>query len=85
MNLYKLENGQPVQYNGESIKLYIANPTEEQLMFVGYKKLIESEIPEYDEETQTLEVVYEEIKDSIIKRYVVIDKESDEQFNGVEI
>ena len=78
MNLYKLENGQPVQYNGESIKLYIANPTEEQLKFVGYKEMIEDEVPEYNEETQYIEEVYTETEAEIRKSYVIKDFEVNE-------
>lgn len=78
MNLYKLENGQPVQYNGESIKLYIANPTEEQLRFVGYKEMVEDEVPNYDEETQYIEEVYTETETEICKSFVIKDIETTE-------
>ena len=73
MNLYKLENGRLIQYNGESIKLYIANPTEEQLRFVGYKEMVEDEVPSYDEETQYVEEIYTETETEIYKSYVIKD------------
>ena len=73
MKLYKLENGQPVAYNGKPIKLHISNPTEEQLKFAGYKEMVEDEVPTYDEETQYLQEVYTETETEIIRNYEVIE------------
>lgn len=75
MKLYKLENGQPVQYNGKPIKLHISNPTEEQLKFAGYKEMVEDEVPIYNEETQYVEEVFTETETEIRKSYIVKDFE----------
>lgn len=78
MKLYKLENGQPIAYNGKPIKLHISNPTEEQLKFAGYKEIVEDEVPSYDEETQYIEEVYTETETEIRKSYVIKDFEVNE-------
>ena len=77
MKLFKLENGRPVAYNGKPIRLYIANPTDEQLKFAGYKPVVEDEIPVFNEETQYLQEVYTETETEIIKSYVVKEIESE--------
>ena len=75
MKLYKLENGQPIAYNGKPIKLHISNPTDEQLKFAGYKEMVEDEIPTYDEETQYIEEVFTETETEIRKSFIVRDIE----------
>lgn len=77
MKLYKLENGQPIAYNGKPIKLHISNPTEEQLKFAGYKPVVEDEVPVFNEEIQYLQEVYSETDTEIRKSYVV--KESEDK------
>ena len=51
------------------------NPTEETLKKVGYKPLVEAEMPEYDVEKQYLVKKYEDGEDSITERYEVCDIE----------
>lgn len=77
MKLYKLENGQPIAYNGKPIKLHISNPTEEQLKFAGYKEMVEDEVPIYDEETQYIEEVFTETETEISKSFIIKDIESE--------
>ena len=48
------------------------NPTEETLRKAGYKNLVESETPEFDEETQYLETKYKD-GEVITVIYEVID------------
>ena len=48
------------------------NPTEETLRKAGYKNLVESEMPEYDEEKQYLETKYKD-GEVITVIYEVID------------
>ena len=79
MKLYKLENGQPIAYNGKPIKLHISNPTEEQLKFAGYKEMVEDEVPIYNEETQYIEEVFTETEAEIRKSYIVKDIESEDE------
>ena len=79
MKLYKLENGQPIAYNGKPIKLHISNPTEEQLKFAGYKEMVEDEVPTYDEETQYIEEVFTETETEIRKSFIIKDIESEDE------
>lgn len=79
MKLYKLENGQPIAYNGKPIKLHISNPTEEQLKFAGYKEMVEDEVPTYDEETQYIEEVFTETETEISKSFIIKDIESEDE------
>ena len=51
-----------IVYDG---KIY-TNPTEETLRLAGYKELVESEKPEYNPETQYLEVSYRDGTDITI-------------------
>ena len=64
---YLFINEQCVEpYNGEILKRYvgnklvkaISNPTNEDLKEFGYKQLIENKAPEFDAETQTLNIKY---------------------------
>lgn len=48
------------------------NPTPETLKKVGYKPLVEAEMPEYDAEKQYLVKKYVEGEDSITERYEVL-------------
>lgn len=53
------------------------NPTEETLRKAGYKNLVESEMPEYDEEKQYLETKYKD-GEVITVIYEVIDIPTEE-------
>lgn len=70
---YKVENGQLIKAPEKSLKVFIANPTEEQYKFFGYTdEIIEDEMPEIDE-GQFVEEYYEQIDGVIYKHYKVID------------
>lgn len=69
------------KYNGEVLKRYIggtlvkaiSNPTEEHLKEFGYKPLNDTvEVPEYDPDTQYLEIRYTDTEDKIIPKYEVV-------------
>ena len=76
-------------YNGEILKRYvgnklvkaISNPTDEDLKEFGYMELVNSEVPEYDEETQYLEYSYYVENDKIHEKYEVKDIIVDEYIN----
>ena len=81
------------KYNGEILKRYvgnklvkvISNPTDEDLKEFGYKELIESETPEFNSETQTLNIKYKYTDTQIIKIYEVMNITNDEEINsGIE-
>lgn len=53
--------------------LSISNPTPERLEYEGYRKVIETEPPEYDTETQRIESHYIENENNITQVWEVID------------
>jgi hypothetical protein len=55
----------------------IINPTDEMYEKHGYKKLVEDEAPQL-EENQTLQVYYEETETEIIKIYKVVEVEDED-------
>lgn len=75
------------KYNGEVLKRFIgktlvqsiSNPTEAHLKEFGYKPLDDTaEIPEYDSDTQCLEIKYTNTGDCIVKRYEIEDITNEE-------
>lgn len=76
--LGRIINNKFVKYDGKPVSIYIANPTEEQLKLLGYKPLIEDEIPTYDEVNQYLVEKYTEYADLISKSFEIVDVESEE-------
>jgi len=66
---YKVENGMLIESPEKSLKVFIANPTDEQYRFFGYTdKLVEDERPE-DEENFITEEWYEQDDNTIYKHY----------------
>ncbi len=79
MSIYgKLENGRFIKAKHFIIdeNATIINPTDEMYEKQGYKKLIESEMPEL-EENQSFEISYEETETEIIKTYKVVEINED--------
>lgn len=76
--LGRIINEKFVKYDDKPVSVYIANPTEEQLKLLGYKPLIEEEIPTYDEANQYLVEKYTETAESIKKGFEIVDVESEE-------
>jgi len=68
----KLVNGRfvKVKHFIQTEKETILNPTDEMYEKYGYKKLREDEMPELSE-GQTIEVLYEETDNEILKKYRV--------------
>ena len=70
---YKVENGQLIKAPEKSLKIFIANPTEEQYKFFGYtNQIMEDELP-IIKENQYLEEYYEQIDNIIYKHYRIHD------------
>lgn len=70
---YKVENGRLVEAPKKSLKVFIANPTDEQYKFFGYTDtIIEDEMPEITE-NQYIEEYYEQIDGVIYKHYRIIE------------
>ena len=73
MSFYKVENRQLVKAPEKSLKIFIANPTEEQYKFFGYtNEIVEDERPE-EQENKFIEEYYEQIDGVIYKRYRYIE------------
>lgn len=70
---YKVENGQLIKAPEKSLKIFIANPTDEQYKFFGYTdSIIEDEIPMV-KEGQFVEEYFEQKDGVIYKHYNVVD------------
>lgn len=75
MSFYKVENEQLIKAPQKSLKVFIANPTDEQYKFFGYTdKIVEDERPA-EQEGKYIEEYYEQIDGAIYKHYNVIDIE----------
>lgn len=70
---YKVENQKLIKAPEKSLKIFIANPTEEQYRFFGYTEtIVEEERPE-EQEDNFIEEYYEQIDGVIYKRYRYIE------------
>ena len=58
--------------------LQISYPSAEVLLMAGIKHLVESPVPEYDEETQYIEPYYEDGETEITKKWNVYDIPTEE-------
>ena len=65
-------NGQ-IQVAPKVLRIVVSNPTPERLEYEGYKKVIETEPPEYNPEAQRIESHYVEDGDYIRQVWDVID------------
>lgn len=73
MNYFKVENEQLIKAPEKSLKIFIANPTEEQYKFFGYTdKIIEDERPE-EQEGEFIEEYFEQSEGVIYKHYRIVD------------
>lgn len=70
---YKVENGQLIKAPEKSLKVFIANPTDEQYRLFGYTdEIIEDERPE-EQEGKIVQEYYEQIDGVIYKHYRLVD------------
>lgn len=70
---YKVENEQLIKAPEKSLKIFIANPTEEQYRLFGYtNEIVEDEMPE-EQEGKCIVGYYEQIDGVIYKHYRVVD------------
>ncbi len=83
--LGKLINGELVTPSDkEREKIVITSPTEAILKYIrGYKDVTEQEQPEYDPETQYLDVIYTETDTAISVSYEVKEMEVQTDENGI--
>lgn len=70
---YKVENGMLIEAPQKALKVFIANPTEEQYKFFGYTNEIIEDEPLEDIEGKCIEEYYEQDGNAIYKRYRYID------------
>ena len=70
---YKVENGQLVKAPEKSLKVFIANPTDEQYRLFGYTdEIVEDETP-VEQEGKIIEEYYEQKDGVVYKHYRVVD------------
>ena len=70
---YKVENGQLIKAPEKSLKVFIANPTDEQYRLFGYTdEIIEDTMPE-EQEGKIVQEYYEQIDGVIYKHYKIVD------------
>ena len=70
---YKVENEQLIKAPEKSLKIFIANPTEEQYRFFGYtNEIVEDERPE-EQEGKYIEEYFEQKDGVIYKHYRLVD------------
>ena len=83
--LGKLINGNLVTPSDkEKEKIIVTSPTDEMLKFIrGYKDVTEAEPPEYDPETQYLDMTYSETDTGITVSYEVKEMEVQTDENGI--
>ena len=67
---YRVENENLIQAPEKNLRLFIANPTDEQYRFLGYTDNIVETLPEIEEGSeQDYEIYYEQVDGVIYKRY----------------
>ena len=67
----------------EKEKIVITNPTDKILKFIrGYKDVTETEPPEYDPETQYLDMIYTETDTGITVSYEVKENTPPEEYSA---
>lgn len=72
---YKVENEQLIKAPEKSLKVFIANPTDEQYRLFGYTdEIIEDTMPE-EQEGKIVQEYYEQIDGVIYKHYRIVDIE----------
>lgn len=70
---YKVENGQLIKAPEKSLKIFIANPTDEQYRVFGYtNEIVEDERPE-EQEGKFIEEYYEQKNGIIYKYFKLVD------------
>ena len=74
----KLKSNGQIQAAPKVLRIVVSNPTDDRLEYEGYKKVIETEPPEYDPEIQYVESHYVEDENTILQVWEVIDMPVDE-------
>lgn len=69
----KLKSNGQIQIAPKVLRITISNPSDERLEYEGYRKVIETDPPEYDPETQHAESHYIEDGDRILQVWDVFD------------
>ena len=69
----KLKSNGQIQVAPKVLRIVISNPTDERLEYEGYKKVIETEPPEYNQETQYIQSTYVNDGEYIRQTWEVID------------
>ena len=84
---YRVENGRLVKAPEKGLKLFIANPTEEQYKIAGYvseESIVSDEMPE-PKDGYSVEEYYEQIDGVIYRRYQEVEMPDDTVVESDEI
>ena len=69
----KLKSNGQIQVAPKVLRIVISNPSDERLEYEGYRKVVETDPPEYNTETQRIESHYIEDGEYIRQVWDVID------------
>lgn len=69
----KLKSNGQIQVAPKVLRIVVSNPTDERLEYEGYKKVIETEPPKYNQETQYIQSTYVNDGEYIRQTWEVID------------
>lgn len=72
----KLKSNGQIQIAPRVLRITISNPSDERLEYEGYRKVVETDPPEYNPETQYVESHYIEDGNRILQVWDVIDMPS---------
>lgn len=71
----KLKSNGQLQTAPNPLRIVISNPTDERYEYEGYHKVIETEPPKYDNETQYVVSHYEMDGNDILQKWEILDVE----------
>ena len=74
----KLKSNGQIQVAPKVLKITISNPSDERLEYDGYHKVIETEPPEYNPDTQYIDSLYVMSGDNILQVWEVHESEAAE-------
>lgn len=69
----KLRSNGQIQIAPKVLRITISNPSDERLEYEGYRKVVETDPPEYDPDTQYVESHYIEDGGKILQVWEVVD------------
>ena len=74
----KLKSDGQIQVAPKILRIVVSNPSDERLEYEGYHKVIETDPPEYNHETQYINSYYVMSGDNILQVWEVHEREAEE-------